>query len=171
MKRRESILYGRAELLAILACALNQMEDKPAALDALREAYETASPNGIITPFVELGKDMRALATAALHEPKYGIPPEWLETVKRKSASFAKYQSLMIAEYKKACGLAQSVSLSAREGEVLADLYRGLSRSEIAAKQALSINTVNAAVNNIFNKLGANSIADLVRIAVEEKLV
>ncbi len=171
VKRRESVLYGRVELLALLACAFNQMEDRAAALSALREAYGEAAPNGIITPFIELGKDMRALATAALHEPGCGIPPEWLETIKRKSASFAKYQSLMIAEYKKALGGAPSVSLSAREGEVLSDLYRGLSRSEIAAKQALSINTVNAAVNNIFNKLGAHSIADLVRIAAEEKLV
>ncbi len=171
MKRRESILYGRVELLGLLACARFQLGDKALALSTLREAYQAAYPDGILAPFVELGKDMRTLAASALREQYCGLPPEWLEMVKRKSASYAKYQSLMIAQHRKAGGKAHSISLSARESEVLADLYRGLSRTEIAAKQALSINTVNSAVNNIFNKLGAHSIADLVRIAAEEKLV
>ena len=58
-----------------------------------------------------------------------------------------------------------------RELDILADLYHGLSRSEIAARQALSINTINSGITSIFNKLGARSIADVVRIAAEEKLV
>ncbi len=77
----------------------------------------------------------------------------------------------MIAGYKKSCGCDYGASLSARESEILADLYNGLSRAEIAEKQLLAVNTVNSAINNVFNKLGAHSVADAVRIAAEEKLV
>ncbi len=171
MKRRESILYGRVELLALEACARLKMKEKDGALATLREAYEAAFPNDILTPFVELGKDMRTLSAAALREPGRGLPAEWLETVNRKSASCAKYQSQMIANREKALGLSRNMKLSARENDILSDLYRGLSRSEIAARQNLSINTVNSVASHIFNKLGANNIADIVRIAAEEKLV
>ncbi len=171
VERRESILYGRVEMLALKACVCYQMQDKPAALNALRQAYETGQPNGIIMPFVELGRDMRTLAFAALREPGTPLPTEWLETVKRKAATFAKHQSLMVSACRQEDGPSGGMTLSTREREILGDLYHGLTRPEIAAKQALSTNTVNSAVNSIFNKLGAHSIADAVRIAAEEKLV
>jgi LuxR family maltose regulon positive regulatory protein len=171
MKRRESIIYGRVEMLAMEACAFYQMKERAAALDALRAAYIAASSNGIIAPFAELGKDMRTLAQAALGDGLEGVPADWLETVRRLSASFAKYQSLMISEYEKEQGQKPKVSLSERERGILRDLYIGLSRAEIAVKESLSVNTVNSAVNSIFSKLGARGIVDAVRIAAEEKLV
>ncbi len=170
MKQRESIIYGRLEMLALEACTHYLMKNKAAALRALREAYEQAAPNDIVTPFVECGKDMRTLAAAALNDPECGIPSHWLEKVKRRSASFAKQRSAMISGYKKSLG-SDRVRLSMRESAILSDLYHGLSRPEIAEKQLLAINTVNSAINNIFNKLGAHSVADAVRIAAEEKLV
>ncbi len=171
MKRRESVLYGRIELLALEACARWQRGEKTAALEVLRAAYEEAAPNALVTPFIELGKDMRTLAAAALRSTGCGIPPTWLETVERRATSCAKRQSALCGAYEKACGPRRRVTLSKRESEILADLYHGLSRAEIAANRARSINTVNAAVNNIFAKLGAHSIVDAVRIAAEEKLV
>ena len=171
VRQRESILFGRVEMLALKACAHYHMKDRPAAFAALRQAYGEAGPNGILAPFVELGKDMRTLVSAALREQARDIPAAWLEGVKRKSASFAKYQALMIADYQRALGQSGGIHLSAREREILTDLYRGLTRMEIAAKQALSANTVNSAVGNIFSKLGAHSVADAVRIAAEENLV
>jgi two-component system response regulator FimZ (fimbrial Z protein) len=77
----------------------------------------------------------------------------------------------MLSNYEKSHNPGVRIKLSAREKEILSDLYRGLSRAEIAVKQALSVNTVNSAVNNIYNKLGAHSIVDVVRITAEEKLV
>ncbi|HBT95219.1 MAG TPA: helix-turn-helix transcriptional regulator [Coriobacteriia bacterium] len=77
----------------------------------------------------------------------------------------------MISDYEKSFGRGRVNLLSKREREVLSDLYRGLSRPEIAEKQGLSGNTINSAVNSVFNKLGAHSVADAVRIAAEEKLV
>ncbi len=114
---------------------------------------------------------MRTLASTALRQGGAGVPAEWLEGVKRRAATFAKHQSLMVSACQKAGGQKGDITLSVREQEVLLDLYHGLSRLEIAAKQALSTNTVNSAVNSIFNKLGAHSVADVVRIAAEEKLV
>jgi LuxR family maltose regulon positive regulatory protein len=171
MKGRESILYGRVEMLALKACAYLHMKNLSEAVKAFREAYKEAEPNNIITPFIELGRDMRTLTSAAIRGPNSGIPGEWLEMVKRKSASFAKYQSAMISDFEKAGGYRHSVILSERENKVLSDLYHGLSRAEIASGQKLSVNTVNSVVNSIFNKLGARGIADAVRIAAEENLL
>jgi LuxR family maltose regulon positive regulatory protein len=171
MLRRESVLYGRVEILALAACARALSGDRDAAFALLREVYETAAPNGIVAPLQELGRDMRTLCAAALRGRVPGIPAEWLERTRRQASSFAKVQSLMISEYEKTHGGGRPVRLSAREGAILGDLYRGLSRAEIAAQQGLSVNTVNSVISIVFQKLGAHSIVDAVRIAAEEKLV
>ncbi|MDR1700400.1 MAG: LuxR C-terminal-related transcriptional regulator [Lachnoclostridium sp.] len=171
MKKRESILYGRVEMLAFEACVHFLMKNRGKAILALQSAYQSAYPNDILIPFVELGNHMRTLVSYVMRKGNSNIPCVWLEKVKRKAASYAKYQSAMISQYEKENGSYHHISLSLRERDVLADLYHGLSRPEIAAKQSLSINTVNSVTNNIFNKLGAESIADAVRITAEENLL
>ncbi|MCL2010805.1 MAG: helix-turn-helix transcriptional regulator, partial [Synergistaceae bacterium] len=170
-KRRESILYNRVELNAMEACVLFKTKDKQGAFSALREAYETALPNDILMPFIWLGKDMRTLASAAVREPDFGVPKPWLEVVERKSATYAKRHAQFISDYKRAHGVDGEVALSERESEVLRDMYNGLSRPEIAASLNLSINTVKLFINNIYEKLNARNIADVIRIAAERKLV
>ncbi|MDR1735887.1 MAG: LuxR C-terminal-related transcriptional regulator [Oscillospiraceae bacterium] len=167
MKRRESVLYGRVEMLATEACAHYKMKDADSALDALRVAHKEAGD--MLTPFAELGKDMRTLAAHALRHS--GIDPGWLETVRRKAACFAKLQSEMRGEFETARGGARALTLSPREREVLGDLCRGLSRAEIAAKQSLSVNTVNSSIGSIFGKLGAHNTADAVRIAASAGII
>ncbi len=49
MQRRESILYGRVEMLALKACIHYRMKDGPAAFSALCQAYEEGCPNGAFT--------------------------------------------------------------------------------------------------------------------------
>jgi LuxR family maltose regulon positive regulatory protein len=171
LKRRESILYGRVEMLALEACVRYQMKDHKSAFAALREAYEAASPNDILMPFIELGKDMRTLAASALREPGYAIPAAWLETVKRRAASYATQQSLLIADYKRNNSLDSDRVLTIREKAVLAALCRGFSRRETADDLQLSIRNVNSIVSIIYKKLDAKNIADVVRIAVGRKLV
>jgi LuxR family maltose regulon positive regulatory protein len=172
MKQRESFLFGRVEMLAIEACVHYKMKDKRKAFAALSEAYETASPNEIVMPFIELGKDMRTLTSSALKElPKGSIPHPWLENVNRKAATYAKRQAHVISEYNQANHIAEKIALSPREMEILTDLSHGLSRMEIAATRNLSINTVKMVINNIYTKLGAENIADLIRIAVERKMI
>jgi len=131
----------------------------------------TASPNEIVMPFIELGKDMRTLTSAALKEPGVKIPRSWLEDINRKSASYAKRRTHIITEYKKAHGLTDDIVFTPREKDVLADLAHGLSRPEIAANRSLSINTVKMVINHIYMKLGAENLAELIRIATERKLI
>jgi len=170
-KQRESILYGRIELLALEACAYYQMRDKSKALAVLRESYEKVALNGFLMPFVELGKAMRTLSAFALRQPDCGIPREWLETVHKRSSLYARYQAMMIAAYEKENGVSNLKALSSRETEVLHDLYAGLSRTDIAVKQGLSLSTVNMNIQGIYSKLHARNVADVIRIATEQKLV
>jgi len=164
---RETLLYGRVEMLALKAGVHMQMGEKDKAFHALRQAYENAWQNEITLPFIELGKDMRTLAAHALAQNGHDIPPAWLADVKRRASSYAKKQSYMIAAHKKARGEGDHKELSFREREVLADLQRGLSRAEIAATQNLAIGTVNTVINNICAKLSAHNVIEVVRIAYE----
>jgi len=171
MKTRESILFGRIEMLVLEACVHYKMKNKKKAFSSLTEAYENALPNDILMPFIELGKDMRTLTAVALKQPGNKIPGPWLEDVNRKSATYAKRRTHLIAEYKKAYGITDRVVFSPREAEILADLSHGLSRVEIANSRGLSVNTVKMVINMLYAKVGAENLADLIRIAVERKLI
>ena len=170
-KLLESTLYGRVETLAMEACSRYQMKDKAGAYAALLEAYEASSPNGIMLPFIEMGKDMRTLTLASSNDPDCLVPAAWQKIVNKKASMYARYQTKIIAEFKNANDLASGVELTHREMEVLLDLNKGFSRSEIAANQGLSINTVRLVINTIYEKLKARNIADLIRIAHEQKLL
>jgi LuxR family maltose regulon positive regulatory protein len=168
-KKREAILYGRIEMLAMEACIHYKIKNREKAYSVLEEAYNTALPNDIWMPFIELGKDMRTLTSFAMK--KHGhIPKTWLESMNRKSASYAKRLAHIIADYKHANHI-DSVVISAREKEILNDLSHGLSRTEIAANRNLSVNTVKMIINNVYMKLGAENLADVIRIASEKKIV
>jgi DNA-binding NarL/FixJ family response regulator len=124
-------------------------------------------------PFIELGKDMRTLMMAALRELPgvlAAIPHSWLETVKHKSTSYAKGQSLFITGHKLRETEVNKV-LSAREQDVLNDLYNGFSQAEIARKYSLSVNTVKMVTKSIYEKLHVHKISDLIRVAAEQRLV
>jgi DNA-binding CsgD family transcriptional regulator len=167
LKQRESILYGRIEMLAMEACIHYKMKNIPAAIAALQTAYETASPNNIKWPFIELGKDMNTLTRNAL-KADCNIPHEWLKNINRKASSYAKQHSSLISNYNNKDGI---TALSPRESEILSSLHNGLSRPEVANNLGLSLNTINSAVIRIYSKLSASNIADAVRIATEHKLV
>ena len=170
MKQRESYLFGRIEMLAIEACIYYKTKEKDNARAALEEAYETASPNNITMPFIELGKDMRTL-TAFLMKNPCGIPSAWLEEINRRSTVYAKRLAHVAAWYRQENRLTDDIIITPRESEILTDLSHGLSRSEIAVNRSLSINTVKMLINNIYMKLGAENLADAIRIAAERKIV
>jgi LuxR family maltose regulon positive regulatory protein len=167
----DSVLFGKLEMKLIEAVCRYHTKDRKAALDALCEAYGLAESNDLTMPFIELGKDMRTLTASAMRETGLGIPRQWLETINRKAATYAKRLSAVVAEYRKAHGMGDEVRLSPRETEILGDLCRGLSRSQIAAERGLSINTVKLVLSTVYTKLGADNVADAIRIALERKLV
>ena len=147
------------------------IKDRDAALATLQEAYGLALSNDLIMPFIEMGKDMRTLTAAAMRDKKCDIPRQWLETINQKAATYAKRLSLVVSEYKKANDMESDVPLSSREIDVLNDLSHGLSRPEIADSHGLSVNTVKMVLNAIYEKLNANNVADVLRIAFDRKLI
>ena len=171
MKKRESYLFGRLEMLAMEACIHYKMREKEKACSVLEEAYRTAFPNNLVMPFIEMGKDMRSLTAFALKNINTEIPKAWLEDINRKSVTYAKRLIHITAEYKQAKGITDNIPISPREREILTDLSHGLSRTEIAASRNLSINTVKMLINSIYMKLGAENMADAIRIAAEQKFL
>jgi LuxR family maltose regulon positive regulatory protein len=171
MKGRESILFGRVEMLAMEACVHYLMKNKEKAFDSLQNAYENAHPNGIVMPFIEMGKDMRTLASAYLKTEDKSIPKAWLEDIGRKSASYAKRRAQIIAEYAQTHRLTDIISITPRESDILKDLSQGLSRAEIASGRGLSINTIKMVINSLYSKLGAENVADVIRIATKRKMI
>jgi len=171
MKGRGTSLYGCAELLALEACARYQMRDRAGAIGALQEAWRKVADSAILMPFVERGKDMRTLSAYAISDPSCTIPGSWLETVNKRSTRYARSQALAIARFERESGQKGPVALSAREAEVLQGLYDGLSRAEIAARQSLSLSTVNMNIQNIYSKLHARNVADVIHIAAERRLI
>jgi LuxR family maltose regulon positive regulatory protein len=166
-----AVLFGKLEMKVLEAACQYQVKNRDASLLALREAYNLALSNDLTMPFIALGKAMRTLTAAAIRDKKCDIPRQWLEMINRKAATYAKRRLLVISEYKKANNLGDDVSLSPREMDVLRDLYHGLSRSEIAANHDLSINTVKMVLNTVYTKLGADNVADVIRTALDRKLI
>ena len=164
-------LLGALEMKVLEACSLHRLQERMQALEALREVYDMALPHGLEMPFVELGKDMRTLTTAALRDEGCRIPRIWLEWINTRSSLYARKLQKVSAEFKREHSLDDDVSLTERELEVLADLRAGLSRSQIAAARHLSINTVKSRLNMIYAKLGAQNKTDAIRIAQERGLL
>jgi LuxR family transcriptional regulator, maltose regulon positive regulatory protein len=171
MKTRESFLLGRIEMLALEACIHYKLKNKEKAFSAFESAYKDAQPNGIFMPFIELGKDMRTLAASIQKESRNVIPAAWLEDINRKSASYAKRRAHVIAEYMQTNRITDNPAITPREADILGDLSQGLSRSEIASSRSLSINTVKMVINSLYFKLGAQNLADLIRIATKRKMI
>ena len=168
---RQATLFNKIELKILEALSFYQLKLRKEAFDSLTIAYNLAEPNKIVTPFIKHAKDMRTLTAAARKSDTCTIPDEWLEDINRKSSAFAKKQSKTVSEYNIANNLTSKIALTKREMEILKDLSDGLSRSEIAVNQNISINTVKMVVNIIYEKLSANSLAEAIKIASERKMI
>lgn len=178
LEEAEPLLFGDIEMKALEAVCRYHLQEKEKAYRALETAYALASPAGLFMPFTELGKDMRALAGAALKDMAAGRPApelnaEWLDKIHREAAIYAKRQYRL----KRAMpGYGQTGKkgknlLSHREIQVLTGLSQGLTREEIAGSASISPNTVKSATRSIYNKLGALNQADAVRIATERGIL
>ena len=170
-KRRQTVLYGRIEMLAMEACVHYKMNNINEAYNILLEAYETSNPNNIMMPFIILGKDMRSLISSYARKKNCSIPQQWLKKISQATYTYAQNRDLVISDYKKAHGITENVSLSPREKEVLCEMYKGLNNQEIADYYNLSVNTIKLHINGIYNKLGARNRADVFRIANEHNLL
>jgi LuxR family maltose regulon positive regulatory protein len=168
-------VLGRIEKKALEAVCRYQLRDRAAAFTALETAYSLAQPNVLYMPFTELGKDMRALADAALKDGAPAIPRDWLEAVRRNASGYAKKSFIVTEQYRmeesKKRSADQGSRLSRREMEILSNMVQGMTQEEIAGLASLSVNTVKSVIRSIYGKLGAINKADAVRIAVSRGLV
>ncbi|MFP3091026.1 LuxR C-terminal-related transcriptional regulator [Treponema sp. TIM-1] len=169
-------VLGKIERKVLEAVSRYQLKDKAGAFAALEAAYKLALPNAVNMPFIELGKDMRALAEAALKDHAPGLPRDWLEKIHLGAMGYAKKLFTVVEQYRPEASRAGSFDqgkgkLSRREMEVLTGLYQGMTQKEIAGASSLSENTVKSVIRSIYNKLGAVNKADAVRIAVSQGLV
>jgi len=156
-----SYYFGMLELTAFEAVALLRIGNKKAALCALQKAYEISISYSIVTPFIELGKDMKTLANAALSFTD--IPRGWLEGIKEKASAYAKKVNALAIKYGRA--EKENPVLTAKEITILKGISRGYTRAEIANNVSCSLSTVKKSIKTIYSKLGAINRADAIRIA------
>jgi LuxR family maltose regulon positive regulatory protein len=162
---------GRIGLSVTKAICHLRLGAKEKAFAHLKEAYDLAKPCGIEMSFIEGGNHMRSLMSAALKEPDLGIPTSWLETIRSKATTYAKRVAYIRSRYLEVHGPATSIQLTTREIEILRDLSQGLSRTEISLVHDISINTVKTMLQMIYDKLGAESGMDAIRIATANHLL
>jgi LuxR family maltose regulon positive regulatory protein len=180
----DSFLLGKLEKTVLEAVCRLRLGDHQAALEKLAEAREISGEYGLDTPFIELGEDMRFLASLALgREKPAGSPPagaensdrgkvpwdrEWLESVRKRAAAYGKMTAVAAAHGPAAANPRKEggVPLRRREEAVLSALSQGLTREEIARREHLSLYAVKEIIKSIYRKLGAVNRADAVRIAL-----
>jgi two-component system invasion response regulator UvrY len=101
---------------------------------------------------------------------------EELVTAVRRVAAGGNYIGPRLAELlaQGACvpaPAAPHLSLTAREGEVLALIGAGLQVKQVAAELGISVSSVNTYRNRVFQKMGLSSNAALIRYALQQGLV
>jgi len=167
----ERFLFGELRILLLSAVARVKTGDAAGAVADFAKAYEMSFQGVFEMFFIVLGRQLRPLVAAVLSHGASGIPKEWLKAIDSKASIYAKKAAVVASAVKSEMNIKESVSLSAREREVLSDLYHGLSREEIATNRYLSVNTVKKTLQSIYIKLDANNNVDAVRIALEKNLI
>ena len=167
----ERFVFGELTLSLLTAAAKIKIGDVQGALENFKRAY-SLSMNGVFeTPFIEQGKNLRPLISAALKRADCGIPAAWLNTIDRKANIYAKKIAVIRDSYKREKNIPNTIRLSEREREILNDLYYGLTREEISVDRYLSLPTVKKIIESVYIKLDANNVADAIRIALKNKLI
>jgi len=168
---QERLIFGELSLSLRGAVARIKTGDTPGAMEEFKRAYSLSFGGVFEMPFIELGKNLHPLTSAALHQTECGIPNEWLKIIDRKASIYAKKTATILNLFKHEKNIKDNIHLTDREQEVLIDLHHGLSRDEIALNRYLSINTVKTILRSIYIKLDANNNVDAVRIALEKNLI
>jgi LuxR family maltose regulon positive regulatory protein len=167
-------ILGKLEKKTMEAVCRYRVNDISGAFQALEEAWKYAEPEGLVMPFIELGKDMRALIEATRKKNFSGIPTEVLNNLHIKASLYAKkiffISEKSLAKSSKAPRSLPGYGLSHREMDVLKNLSEGLTREEIAKSSSISVNTVKSVLRSVYNKLGALNRADAIRIATARGL-
>jgi LuxR family maltose regulon positive regulatory protein len=167
----ERFVSGELKLTLLIAVARINTGDSAGAIADFEKAYRLSYDGVFEMAFIEIGREMHTLVTAALNSVDCAIPKQWLKQIDRKASIYAKKSAVIAESFENKASVREYASLSAREREVLNDMYHGLSREEIAVNRYLSINTVKKLLQSIYIKLDAHNNIDAVRIALEKNLI
>jgi len=162
-----------ATLLAtpVRALALDALGQPAAADQVLTDALIQAAPEGVVRPFVELGRFLAPIMRRLCHtlptaHPAAAIAHAVLTRLSGISAVSA--ISIPHSQQPAACGPQPLVEpLSAREREVLSLLAEGATNQQIAQRLCIAERTVKKHVTNILGKLGATNRTQAVARARE----
>ena len=167
----ERFHFGELIFTLLFAVARFKTGDRPGAAADFKKAYGMSLGGELSMPFIELGKMFHPLAVAVSEQGGCGATEEWLKSIGRKASVYAKKTAVIMNMVRKEIKADDTVRLTEREKDVLKDLYHGLSRDEIAANQYLSRNTVDKILQSVFFKLDAKNSSDVLRIAMDKKLI
>ena len=167
----EQFLFSELILAILLSIAQLMTGDVSSAVKSFEKAYRLSSNGLYEMPFIEMGKTFHNMAVALADDKSNEIPDKWLVLMARKAKIYAKNTSIIEAAFKHENAIENKISLSPRESEVLRDMCKGFSRSEIAENRYLSVNTVKKILQSLYIKLDANNSLDAVRIAFERNLL
>jgi two-component system, NarL family, invasion response regulator UvrY len=147
-------------------------------LDVLEELRHIAHPPHVLmlSMYPEKQYAIRALKLGADgYLTKESLPEELLAAI-HKVASGGKYVNQVLAEQLalELTGISDSnlyKTLSGREYQVMGLLARGKSITEIASELALSVSTASTYRVRVLKKLGLNNTSEIIRYAIQNKLV
>jgi two-component system, NarL family, response regulator LiaR len=145
-------------------------------ITATREIHQKYPQIKIIalTSFSEQNMVQGALQAGAI-----GFLQKNVTAVELANAIRSAYAGRMTLSPEAAQALAQSATqshlpgneLTERERDVLRCMAEGMNNNEIAEKLVISLGTVKFHISNIFQKLGAGSRVEAVKMAIEQKMV
>jgi LuxR family maltose regulon positive regulatory protein len=148
--------YG---LIAVRVWQALAAEDMEKSIKYLREALQTAGPEGYLQTFIEAGPPLLPYLTEA---DRRGIGPGYVNRITEAigiAGEIAADQSSLVEP------------LSPRELEVLGLLAAGLSNRQIAEKLIISLGTAKTHIHNIYGKLEVSNRAQAIARAREHHLV
>jgi LuxR family maltose regulon positive regulatory protein len=164
----DDFLLGRVEADALAAVCLVRMGRSEDAAERFVAAYERSRAEGLEMPFIEIGRYVSRLCAALTDVGDRRVSEKWRKDMSLRAAAYSKRVRGLAGDYRRKYHPAEAaVKLTEREVRILADLYRGLTRQEIAGVHKLSINTVKTVLRELYAKLGAENNVDAVRLALE----
>lgn len=138
-------------------------------LDLLRRLSDRLAqfPVIVLTGEADVPMAVEALKSGARDFIEKPYPPE--AVIKAVARALERMQAETSREIQRAETARRIAALSARESEVLDGLLAGASNKEIARDLGISPRTVEAYRANLMMKMGADSLSELVRMALEAR--
>lgn len=149
--------YSLLYLYIIMALCYKKLHMEKRSSECLEKVFALAKPDRLYLPFVEWSYDMEGFSDEFLERQE----PEIYREVMKIKKSYRKNSVALRASLQE---LELIDNLTDREKEIIALVAEGMSNTEIAERLYISKSTVNYHINHIFQKLGVNRRAMMVKL-------